>query len=421
MRSVIASALLATALVLARAPTAAADVGERFAETLYTQGTAAAASLAEAEVAAAPDDATAQFALGAARFLAAVEGLAQGLYRYGLRGTYEGDALGLAGLPFLRLPVPPNPNPQTVSYAALREVLAQFDTALAGAEAALDAVGDRPVALRIDLARVRLDLTGDGGKHRAALLPVLFEAVAGPFQVRPGVKAPLAADFDAADAAWLQGYANLLMAMSDFVLAHDWEAAYSATFHNLFPASFIEADSIAARAGTQTMDPRTALQYGGIADMIAFVHLIRWPVVEPDRAASALGHLESTIALSRESWRRILSEIDDADEWIPAPGQSGVLAGLAIDQPILDGWLAFLDEAEALLAGEKLLPHWRFEEGVNLRRMFLEPNTLDAVLIGQGSAVLPYLEPGPQSDAATWARLMRVFGGDFFRYFVWIN
>jgi hypothetical protein len=42
------------------------------------------------------------------------------------------------------------------------------------------------------------------------------------------------------------------------------------------------------------------------------------------------------------------------------------------------GWLEFLDEAKALLKGEKLIPFWRKgeERGINLRRVFTEPRTL---------------------------------------------
>jgi hypothetical protein len=94
---------------------------------------------------------------------------------------------------------------------------------------------------------------------------------------------------------------------------------------------------------------------------------------------------------------------------------------MEIDQTRVDGWLAFLDEFEMVLKGEKLLPHWRFAQGFNLRRMFLEPRTFDIVLMAQGSAIVPYLEDGPIADGATWLPIIGVFGGDFFSYFIWIN
>jgi hypothetical protein len=94
---------------------------------------------------------------------------------------------------------------------------------------------------------------------------------------------------------------------------------------------------------------------------------------------------------------------------------------MQITQEQIDAWLLFLDELDALLKGEKLLPHWRFEQGINIRRLFLEPRTFDLVLLVQGSAALPYLEDGELTTADTWRRIVSVFGGDFFRYAVWLN
>lgn len=166
---------------------------------------------------------------------------------------------------------------------------------------------------------------------------------------------------------------------------------------------------------------RAVTEYSSIADLIAFVHLLRWPVAEPDRSASSLAHLERMVELSRENWRRIDAETDNGREWVPNPRQTGVFRSLTIDQARYDGWLVFLDQMDAVLKGKSLLPHWRFRQGFNLRRMFLEPQTLDAVMLAHGQALLPYLEDGPIADSGTWSRAIEVFGGDFFGYFLWIN
>jgi hypothetical protein len=161
---------------------------------------------------------------------------------------------------------------------------------------------------------------------------------------------------------------------------------------------------------------------GSIADLVAFVHLNHWPVVEPDRMREVLGHLEAMIGLSRENWRRILAETDTGRaEWIPNPSQTGVLPGMQVSAERIAGWQQFLGEFEALLQGRKLLPHYRFERGMNLRRMFTEPRTFDIVLLIQGSAALPYLEDGELTGAQTWVGIMQLMGGDFFRYFLWFN
>ena len=70
-----------------------------------------------------PDNDEARFALGAVQFLQAIENLGQAFHRYGLNSG-EIELPGLAGLPFFRLPVPPNPNPEKIDYEALRSVLA---------------------------------------------------------------------------------------------------------------------------------------------------------------------------------------------------------------------------------------------------------------------------------------------------------
>ena len=94
---------------------------------------------------------------------------------------------------------------------------------------------------------------------------------------------------------------------------------------------------------------------------------------------------------------------------------------MPVTQGRVDGWLLFLDEFEALLQGRKVLPHWRLDKGINLRRVFLEPTTFDAILWVQGSAAIPYLEDGEPSTDETWEKIFDLFRGDFFSYAIWFN
>ena len=105
----------------------------------------------------------------------------------------------------------------------------------------------------------------------------------------------------------------------------------------------------------------------------------------------------------------------------PNPSQTGVLPGMQVSEARVTGWQNFLDEFEAILQGKKLIPHWRFEEGINLRRFFVEPRAFDIVLLIQGSAALPYLEEGELTSGESWNQMMQLFGGEFFRYFIWFN
>jgi hypothetical protein len=136
-----------------------------------------------------------------------------------------------------------------------------------------------------------------------------------------------------------------------------------------------------------------------------------------------LAHLESMIALSRESWKYILAETDNDHEWIPNPRQQSVLPGGTVNGNMVEAWMTFLDETEALLKGKKLIPFWRGGErrGVNLRRVFTEPRPFDLILWVQGTAAAPYLEQGPLTNPETWRRLQNVFRGEFIGFALWFN
>lgn len=435
---------------------AAADPAfvEAFQTALYQGQTASAESAARARLAAAPEDEQARFALGATQFLQAVERLGQSLHRLGLRSQYA-DPIGISGLPFLRLPVPQNPDPERVTYAALRAVLGAFVSDLAAAEATLAGVGADEIDLPLNIGLIRLDLNADGagaGAGEEALWRIFATVAEFPW-LDEAAAAKLLTDFDASDVPWLRAYCHLLMALAEFPLAHDWHEAFEASFHGVFarvdaPSGVLAAQDARLRAELAALgeppepdyDNYSAwlktpegqrfgeisrleelLWWAGVADLIAFVHLSHWPVVEPERMQSVLAHLEAMVALSRENWRRILAETDDRAEWIPSPAQTGVLPGMRVNEDRVAGWHQFLDELEALLQGRKLLPHFRFTQGINLHRVFTEPRTFDPLLMIQGSGAVPYLEDGEVTDAETWDRILGLMGGGFLRYFVWFN
>jgi hypothetical protein len=108
-------------------------------------------------------------------------------------------------------------------------------------------------------------------------------------------------------------------------------------------------------------------------------------------------------------------------EWLPNAQQTSV-TGTKITEAMIKGWHKFLDEAEQILDGKKLIAHWRVEErGINLKKVFDNPPVLDVVLIAHGVGVAPYLETGTFTSKNTWRRLQRIFGGDFFGFAIWIN
>jgi hypothetical protein len=362
-----------------------------------------------------PKDAEAQFGLGAVRFLLAVEHLAQNLHRFGSRGGNGGGLVG--NLPFLRLPVPENKNPEAVSAAKLRKAFETWVADLDAARTALEAVPPGPVKMPLDLTRVRLDLNADGKADESESLTRIASAMVGPAFAQLAQRGPVVIAFDAADVHWLRGYCHLLAAMGEVALAYDFSEIIPACGHLFFAK--VEGAHGFLTEGQKVYD------LGGmdIADVIALVHLIRMPVKEPKRMAVALNHLEQMVARSREMWELIRAETDDDHEWIPNANQKSALGGVRMNNEMIGGWLDFLNEAEAMLRGKKLIPFWRGSKavGVNLRKVFTDPRPFDVVLWIQGTAAAPYLEEGEFTRADTWRRFDRLFQGNFIGFAVWIN
>ncbi len=255
------------------------------------------------------------------------------------------------------------------------------------------------VKLPLRVGQIRLDFAG-AGKPGDLFITLLNRYMGGQSNIHQDED--LLIVFDRGDVAWLRGYCHLLMALAQIGLAYDWQELFDCSAHVFFanvetPHKFLTTLKDEPRGGF--------IDLGGaeIVDVIAFIHLIRLPIKEPARMKSALSHLEQMLARSKESWKFILAETDDDHEWLPNPRQKGVL-GIPVRQEMIDSWLEFIEETEALLAGKRLIPFWRGDEkrGVNLKRLFTEPRPLDLVLWIQGTAATPYLEEGPITKQAVY-------------------
>src|SRR5262249_55268953 len=99
--------------------------------------------------------------------------------------------------------------------------------------------------------------------------------------------------FDRGDVAWLRGYCHLLSAMAEVFLAHDSQELFNHSAHLAFAQPESPFSFLKHRAGK---NPRED-DIGEIVDLIATIHLIRLPVIEPRRMLSALEHLEAMAAL----------------------------------------------------------------------------------------------------------------------------
>ena len=127
-------------------------------EHLYAGTLDAGEKALRALVAEDPSNAEARFALGGVLLVRAVERFGQSMYRHGLHAPRE---IGMI-LPLFGLPLPHNPAPEPMTYDAFRTILGRLVQDLDFAEAELARVGDRPVKLSVDIARIRLDLDGNG-------------------------------------------------------------------------------------------------------------------------------------------------------------------------------------------------------------------------------------------------------------------
>jgi len=409
---------IALATVVLPAFTASAQPASRVAteleQHLYAGTLEAGERALRAIITEQPGNAEAQFALGGVMLARAVERFGQSLYRHGLQAPRT------MFLPLFNLPLPVNPHPQPLTYERFREIFAQLVRDLDATEAELARVGNAEVKLTVDLARVRLDVNGNGVAEEREKLSAIIESLAQGAR-RRAIAAPAGGNsfpvaFDLADVYWMRGYANLIAFSAEFFLAHDFRTTFDSTFHLFFPRAGLPFSRLIAESAART----SGMEFGSIFDAIAFIHLVRWDVAEPGRMTSMHARLKSAIELSRKTWAAVLAETDDDNEWLPGPNQKGVL-DMPVTADMIASWLAMLDELDAVLDGRKLAPHPRFNRGINVKKVFMDPRPFDLVLWITGHGVLPFLEDGPIVDARSWNEASQVFRGNFLSYALWFN
>ena len=354
------------------------------------------------------NDDEARFGLGVIQFFQSFEQLGQGLYKYGLRT--EDSLRGMTRE--LKRVLPQNRSPEQISYTELRQLTETFVSNLRKAEQTLSAVKDPNVQLPLHVAKIKVDLTGAGKPADAAFLlnQNLEEFVI---------------NFDRGDVDWLAGYCNFACAWGEVLLAVDGQEIFECTAHMFFED--VDTPHKFLLKGNRDLTSVQRFDRPVISDVIAYLHLWRFPVKEPERMQTALAHLEDMQKHSKSMWAHYLVETDDNHEWIPNPKQTGVMQ-VKVTQQMVDDWLVIVDEFGLILKGEKLIPFWRGEpakQGVNFRKVFEEPRNLDPFLWWQGTAATPYLEQGAITDLARpeiFRRLNQTFGGfNFFRVAFWFN
>ena len=419
-------AATAVAGLMLPAAVSAQEAAELLTTHLYggtaAGGIGAAIALCEADQ---PDGC---FAAGLFELVVTVEEMSQQLYRYGATTPGTPAAAMLLGVGMDTTAAPANPNPEALTYEALRTVLEDFVTGLDAAGARFKAAGQSgDYVIVIDPLKVRLDLNGDGTADEGETLGSLMDPIAdlgampdappsGKTKGAPAVP-DTTVGFDRADAIWFTGYAQVTAAPVDLLLAHDFSEFYAAYLHRVFPKAGLPMQDY-SRGGTLFMDPESDT---GIADIIAAIHTLDFPVTDTARLAGVLARLQSITALSRQNWEAILAETDDNRELVPSPSQTSLVPETPVTQETVDAWMATLDTVDSILAGELLVPHWRFKRGFDLKAYFETATETDLVMLLTGYDALPYIKEGPIADAESFAEANRVFGTDWLNYAFWFN
>lgn len=370
---------------------------------------------AEAVLASLPEPTPSErFALGGVRFLGGVERALQLRYRVGLS---EGLAV-LSGLPVLRLPLPENPTPEPFEPAMIAELFETVSVDMAEAAGTLQMIEDGDeVAVTIDMADLWFDVDADGargpGEGVTEVAATLLDSGFGFEEfdefgnlippAEPGP--PPVVRFDTADAAWLKAYAHLLGAASQGVLALEPTDAIGRVVEAR--AAFGALPPVPDPYGFALED-----QFGATADLLAMALEALAGAPDPTRTRAVRDGLLLVVAENRRFWRLVARETDDAAEWIPNKAQVSA-TGLPFPPDTGPVWLAVLDDAEAVLLGETLVPFWRVGPGagLDLGAMLEDPPDLGLAGLVQGHALVPYLREGPLADGSSLRLFSEMVGG----------
>ncbi|MGL4237948.1 hypothetical protein [Tabrizicola sp.] len=391
---------LALALVLATAPATAETLSEEIGRTGLAP--------TEARLAALPSPTNEElFALAGLRFLGGIEAALQLRWQTGVQADWS-------ELPILRLPIPENPNARPFAPADFTTLITGLDADMEAARTALTQLGDKPFALDIRLADLWFDINQSGTRDEGEDIgSVTGLALGGGRMIGVQLEDPVIT-FDTADAAWLQAYTHFLSGFASVTLAYDPEPAIQRVLDS--------SKAIYALWGETPPNNAMDMMFGRQVDRAAMVlHAL---AKTPDKALAqdAHGHFLSMIQENRRFWSLVALESDNKGEWVPNDKQA---SGLGIMMPPGTGerWQAVLADAEKLLKGEALVPHWRFgaEAGINVKKMFDDPPPVDLITWIQGEGLLPYAEKGPQMSAASWNDFESFVQGDSMLFAVFLN
>jgi hypothetical protein len=393
MRTLVLALMLAT-------PVAAETISEEIARTGLAP--------TEARLAALPSPTNEDlFALAGVRFLGGVEAALQLRWQTGVKADWS-------ELPILRLPIPENPNAIPFQAADFTALIRNLDADMEASREALTKLGDKPFSLPIRIADLWFDINANGTREPGEnLSEVTGIALGGGRMFGVAVEDPVIT-FDTADGAWLSAYTHFLSGFASTALAYDPEPAIQRVLDS--------SKAIYALWGDTPPNNAMDMMFGRQVDRAAMVlHALS---NTPDKALAqkAHDHFLSMITENRRFWSLVALETDNTGEWVPNDTQ---VSGLGLNVPPGTGerWQAVLADAEKLLKGEVLIPHWRFgaEAGINLKKAFENPPPVDLITWIQGEGLLPYAEKGPQMSMQSWRDFEDFVQGDAMLFAVFLN
>ncbi|MGA0540457.1 hypothetical protein [Neotabrizicola sp. VNH66] len=365
-------------------------------------------SATEARLAALTDPAPPDlFALAGLRFLTGIEAALQLRWQTGARSDWS-------ELPVLRLPIPENPAPRPFSGADLEALLTGLAVDMTAAQVALNQLGPRDFVLEIAVDDLWFDINANAARDPGeSLAEVAGLALGGRGMTGADVASPVIR-FDTADAAWLSAYTHFLSAFAELALAYDPAPAVDG----------VMASSAAMYDLWGETPPSNAwdFMFGRQVDRVAMVLNALAQQPDPERTRSAHAHLLAMVEENRRFWALVEAETDNEREWIPNDRQISGL-GIAMPPGLGERWQAVLADAEKMLKGELLIPHWRYgaEAGIDLRLLFENPPRVDLVGVVQGAALLPYARKGLLASPLSWNEFSRLVQGDAMLFAVLLN